>query len=211
MFVARTADDVLRVARLELKTRERPNNNNKYGRAYGMNNTWWCQQFVWWVFWTAGAKTEMPKTAITRVAYPWYRKHRTIVSVADAEPGDVVWFDYSSDPDRKPVSHVGIVEKNLGGGLLRTIEGNCPPEHHPRHAADGVYRHTRRSKIVAVGRPNYLTGDDMPLTAADKPVIKAAVLDALKAATPYTSRGVESWAADRGWGNVTARGLLEYI
>src|SRR5215475_5838134 len=88
--VSNTADDVLRTARSQIGYREGPNNANKYGVAYGINNVAWCQQFVWWVFQQAGAGTQMPKTAVTRVAYPWYRKNRAVVSVANARPGDVV-------------------------------------------------------------------------------------------------------------------------
>jgi hypothetical protein len=74
--MARTAADVLRIARSQIGYEEGRNNANKYGAAYGMNNVFWCQQFVWWVFHQAGVRGEMPKTAVTRVAYPWYRRHR---------------------------------------------------------------------------------------------------------------------------------------
>jgi peptidoglycan hydrolase-like protein with peptidoglycan-binding domain len=149
--MARTATDVLRIARSQIGYQEGRNNDNKYGRAYGMNHVFWCQQFVWWVFRQAGAGGEMPKTAVTRVAYPWYRKNRHLVRVRDAKPGDVVWFDFSSS--KKPVSHVGIVEKNLGGGRLQTIEGNTNQA--GSRSGGGVLRKVRSTRIVAVGRPRY--------------------------------------------------------
>lgn len=149
--MARTVGDVLRIARSQIGYEEGRNNDNKYGRAFGANHTAWCQEFVWWVFREAGLVGEMPKTAVTRVAYPWYRRHRMLVRVRDAKPGDVVWFDFSSS--LKPVSHVGIVEKNLGGGRLQTIEGNTNKA--GSRSGGGVLRKVRSTRIVAVGRPRY--------------------------------------------------------
>lgn len=146
-----TAAEVLRIARSQIGYEEGRDNANKYGHAYGMNGCPWCQQFVWWVFRQAGLGGEMPKTATTRVAYPWYRKHRRLVSVRDAKPGDVVWFDFSGS--LKPVSHVGIVEKNLGRGRLQTIEGNT--NRAGSRTGGGVLRKVRASRIVAIGRPRY--------------------------------------------------------
>ncbi|MFG1610233.1 CHAP domain-containing protein [Actinoplanes sp. NPDC049265] len=156
--MARTAAEVLRIARSQIGYQEGHNNDNKYGRAYGMNHVFWCQQFVWWVFRQAGAGGEMPKTAVTRVAYPWYRKHRHLVRTRDAKPGDVVWFDFSGT--LKPVSHVGIVEKNLGGGRLQTIEGNTNGK--GVRSGGGVLRKVRSSRIVAVGRPGFVTAQRHP-------------------------------------------------
>jgi CHAP domain/Putative peptidoglycan binding domain len=164
--MVKTVADVLRIARSQIGYEEGHNNDTKYGKAYGMNHVFWCQQFVWWVFHQASAGGEMPKTAVTRVAYPWYRRHRKIVSVRDAQPGDVVWYDFSSK--LKPVSHVGIVEKNLGGGRLQTIEGNTNKA--GSRSGGAVLRKVRSSRIVAVGRPSY---------GPAKPAPKAAPLGAV--------------------------------
>ena len=152
--MAKTAADVLRIARGQIGYEERGNNDNKFGRAYGMNGCPWCQQFVWWVFRQAGVGGEMPKTATTRVAYPWYKRHRRLVNIRDAKPGDVVWFDFSGS--LKPVSHVGIVEKNLGRGRIQTIEGNT--NRAGSRTGGGVLRKVRSSRIVAIGRPRYASG-----------------------------------------------------
>jgi hypothetical protein len=151
--MATTAADVLRIARSQIGYEEGHNNGTKYGRAYGLDHVFWCQQFVWWVFRQAGAGGEMPKTAVTRVAYPWYRRHRRLVHARDAKPGDVVWFDFSSK--LKPVSHVGIVEKNLGRGRLQTIEGNT--NRAGSRSGGAVLRKVRKTRIVAIGRPRYGT------------------------------------------------------
>ena len=155
-----TAEHLLSIARSQIGYREKANNWVKYGPEFGMNNEPWCQIFVWWVFKHAGASAEMPKTASTRVAYPWYKKHRMLVPVAKAQPGDVVWYHLTDDPKRQPVSHVGIVEKNLGGGVLRTIEGNTTPN--GQGGPEGAYRRRRHSHIVAVGRPHLLPSGPPP-------------------------------------------------
>lgn len=161
--MATTAADILRITRSQIGYEEGPNNGTKYGIAYGMNHVFWCQQFVWWVFRQAGAAGEMPKTACTRIAYPWYRKHRKIVRVADAKPGDVVWYDFSSS--LKPVSHVGIVEKNLGRGRLQTIEGNT--NRAGSRSGGAVLRKVRASRIVAVGRPHFDAAPHPAIGVAD--------------------------------------------
>ena len=161
-----SASEVLRIARSQIGYEEGHNNANKYGRAYGMDHVFWCQQFVWWVFHQAGAGGEMPKTAVTRVAYPWYRRHRRLVRARDAKPGDVVWFDFSSR--LKPVSHVGIVEKNLGRGRLQTIEGNT--NRAGSRSGGSVLRKVRSKRIVAIGRPRYgATPKPVAIGVADLP------------------------------------------
>jgi LysM repeat protein len=190
--VSCTAEQLLTVARSQIGYLEGPRNWTKYGRDYGMNNEAWCQTFLWWCFSQAGGGSEMPKNACTRVVYPWYRRHRTIVSLADARPGDVVWFDFSSK--LKPVSHVGIVEKVVHGHL-QTIEGNTT-----RNGAggrEGVYRRTRGKHIVAIGRPHYASappsvakpGKDVHVVRAGDTLSKIAAgwglsLDALLKANP---------------------------
>jgi LysM repeat protein len=147
-----TAEHLLSIARSQIGYQEKANNWVKYGTEFGANNEAWCQVFVWWVFKHSGASSEMLQNSVTRIAYPWFKKHHTMVPVAQARPGDVVWFDFSKE--LKPVSHVGIVEKNLGDGVLQTIEGNTT--RNGQGGPEGVYRRRRHSHIVAVGRPHLL-------------------------------------------------------
>lgn len=75
------------------------------------------------------------------------------VSVANAQPGDVVIFNWGF---RGGTDHVGFVEKNLGGGWLQTIEGNTSSGMAgSQSAGNGVWRRRRNSDIAAIIRPNY--------------------------------------------------------
>lgn len=70
-----------------------------------------------------------------------------MASVKKALPGDIVFFDWGGANGIGVIDHVGIVEKNLGGGRLQTLEGN---------AGDRLGRHVRSSSIIAgYGRPKY--------------------------------------------------------
>ena len=120
-------DDVLNVARSQLGYTESPAGSNmqKYGAEYGWNGVAWCSQFQWWIFKHAGLEGLYPKTASTRVSYPWFKQRGLIrPSKLNGQPGDVIWYDFGT-PD--PVNHVGIIEKRLGAGHYQTIEGNSQP------------------------------------------------------------------------------------
>ncbi|MGH9197471.1 MAG: peptidoglycan-binding protein [Acidimicrobiia bacterium] len=141
---------VMQRAKGEIGTLEGPNNDNKYGKAFGDNNEFWCSQFVWFVMDRSGFGSLYPKTMSTRVSYPFYKKQHWLVPRAEARPGDIVWMYFSGRPNTEPVNHVGFVVRNLGDGLLGTIEGNI---NNPHGGRDGVFPKQRGSAIVAVGRP----------------------------------------------------------
>ena len=44
------ADRIIARATSQIGYKEGPNNSNKYGRWYGMDNESWCAMFVSWVF-----------------------------------------------------------------------------------------------------------------------------------------------------------------
>lgn len=91
------------------------------------------------------------------------------VSVAQARPGDVVIFNWNGGP----TDHVGLVERNLGGGVLQTIEGNTSPgTRGSQSAGNGVWRRRRSSCIAAVIRPRYHATGGRP--AAPAPAAPAA-------------------------------------
>ena len=77
------------------------------------------------------------------------------VSIAEAEPGDVVIFDW--DDSTAATDHVGIVEANLGGGVLQTIEGNTSSgAYGSQSAGNGVWRRQRSYGIAYVIRPAWV-------------------------------------------------------
>lgn len=76
-----------------------------------------------------------------------------VISKWDAQPGDIVLFDWHGDGS---TDHVGIVEANLGGGVLQTIEGNTSSgAYGSQSAGNGVWRRHRSEAIAAVVRPAY--------------------------------------------------------
>lgn len=113
-------------------------------------SVWWCMCFVSMCFDMAGEAE-----AIGGLSYNTdvTRSRMNEVDIEDAQRGDVVLFDWDSDG---ATDHVGIVEANLGGGWLQTIEGNTSPSNSgSQSAGNGVYRRQRRYGIACVLRPKW--------------------------------------------------------
>ncbi len=147
------ADDVLSVAGGEVGYSRWTDQEagTKYGRWYAdltgdsyfaQSGVPFCAMFVSWVFAQAGATCQ----GIPGAYCPWIlnagRDAGALVSCSDAQPGDVVLFDW----DGGVCDHVGIVESN--DGRLHTIEGNT--------SGGKVARRTRAYGYVAgIIRPSY--------------------------------------------------------
>lgn len=113
---------------------------------------WWCMAFVSMCFDLAGEID-----AINGFSYNTdvtIRKNPgKFVSVANAKPGDVVIFNWDGNAT---TDHVGIVEKNLGRGVLQTIEGNTSSgSRGSQSAGNGVWRRQRSAAIAKVIRPSW--------------------------------------------------------
>ena len=119
--------EALKLAVAELGTTENPpeSNNNKYGSWYGVNYQPWCAIFCTWCFEHAGDSPSFVKGS--RYAYCPYvvadaRANRYGLSTTDDPiPGDLVVYDWAYDT---VYDHIGIFEKDLGGGNFQAIEGN---------------------------------------------------------------------------------------
>ena len=126
---------------------------NKMGQSWlagPSESVWWCMAFVSMVFDMAGEIDAIGgysyNTDVTR-------SRMDEVGIEDAQRGDVVLFDWDSDG---ATDHVGIVEANLGGGWLQTIEGNTSPSNAgSQSAGNGVYRRQRYYGIACVLRPKW--------------------------------------------------------
>lgn len=123
---------------------------------------WWCMAFVSMVFDMAGEIDAIGgysyNTDVTR-------SRMDEVDVAYAQRGDVVLFDWDNDGR---TDHVGIVEANLGGGWLQTIEGNTSPSNAgSQSAGNGVYRRQRCYGIACVLRPKWSDAADTVPTGTD--------------------------------------------
>lgn len=149
------ANAVLRVAQAEIGYEEGARNRNKYGAAYGVDNTLWCMQFAWWVGQQAGAGDLIPKTAFTPTAARWYRDR----GQWSTEPrvGSLVFFNWPDRLDR--IQHVEIVEA-IGANSITTIGGNTGSgPSGSQDDGDGVWRRDRPrdASIVGYGHPAYTT------------------------------------------------------
>lgn len=144
-----TAQDVLNVARKYIGKKEGRNNDNIFGKAYGMNNVPYCMQFIWYIETQAG----MPfyKTASCTACYNHYKSQA--VSKYSLRPGDIVFMDWDHSGD---CDHVGIVE-SAGSSQVTTIEGNTSADNSGSQSnGDGVYRrHRSYSQIAKAIRPSY--------------------------------------------------------
>lgn len=123
---------------------------------------WWCMAFVSMVFDMAGEIDAIGgysyNTDVTR-------SRMDEVDIVDAQRGDVVLFDWDNDGR---TDHVGIVEANLGGGWLQTIEGNTSPSNAgSQSAGNGVYRRQRCYGIACVLRPKWSDEADTVPTGTD--------------------------------------------
>lgn len=156
-----SAAAMLAEARRWLGTKGRP---NTLTRAYAARNgaeyasTAWCDIAITeWARRSGNASAVLP--AGDRAYTVWHaqdfqkagRWHTgTTAEVNKAKPGDIVFFDWGATNSIDAIDHVGIVEKNLGGGRVQTIEGN---------SGDAVVRRVRASSVIAgYGRPAYSGG-----------------------------------------------------
>lgn len=169
-----TAEDLLEWARKQIGTVEKPPNSNqiKYATWARIPGQPYCAAFVSQGFAITGIGMEdddpydewfyvyTPTGAqIFRNAGRWF------TDISKARPGDVVFFANTTR-----ICHTGVVEKNLGGGKLQTIEANTSSGAAGSQAdGGGVYRRVRTSvpgfTIAGFGRPPYAKDDEV-----DEPV-----------------------------------------
>lgn len=148
---------VIDTAKAELNYQETGNNDTKYGKWYGLNNQPWCAMFVSWCF--SEANLSQLVAAQTKKGFAscdaglkWFTKRNRLIPVGQAQPGDVVFFQF--DTDAQP-DHVGIVIKNDGKKYLWCIEGNTSGDTKGSQSnGDGVYTKKRAySLVMGVARP----------------------------------------------------------
>lgn len=149
-----TANDVLKIARKEVGTTEKPTNKVKY-------NTWyygkevsgsaypWCMAFVMWVFNQAGIDLGL-KTASCTALEDYARKKGCLVK-KNFRAGDIVFYQFDKDA---AADHTGIVE-SVTATTITCIEGNTS-ESGSQSNGGQVCRKTRKLSLVrSAYRPNY--------------------------------------------------------
>lgn len=115
-----------------------------------------------------------------------------LVANEDAQPGDLVMFDWQGDG---VADHIGIVEENHPDeDWMQTIEGNTSPGSGGSQSnGGGVYRRARNySSIIGVARPYYETQeeeDDMLTEHQD--MLLATIYEQVTGTYDPTGRGIE--------------------
>ncbi|TDC94609.1 peptidoglycan-binding domain-containing protein [Actinomadura sp. 7K507] len=157
-----SAAGMIAEARKSLGMSGRPNKITKeYASRHGDEflSAAWCDMAVtYWARHSGNADAVLPGG--DRAYTVWHaedfrkigRWHGgTTASVNQAEPGDIVFFDWGSSNSIGAIDHVGVVEKVLGGGRLQTIEANTD---------NACKRRVRGSGVIAgYGRPAYGGGN----------------------------------------------------
>lgn len=141
-----------------------PDEGSKYGHWYaqdhgsyfGTTGVPYCAMFTSWCFAQVGVSCAGLPAASTRVIYDAAKAAgRLRGSVRDAQPGDVMLFDWKragTDGDGDPVnlSHTCICELNRGDDGVQTIEGNVSNGKVLRRVRDWSY-------VAAVVAPDWPT------------------------------------------------------
>jgi hypothetical protein len=149
----------LREALRHLGVTERPANSNRtpFGQWFGVDGVMWCNIFVSYCF-AVGADYTICAGFQGAGVYPngctyvptteaWLRASGQWLGRTSPLPGDIAIFNWDGGvPD-----HIGIVERDLGGGRFACIEGNTAVGNDSNGGA--VMRRTRRvSQVNGFGR-----------------------------------------------------------
>lgn len=158
-----TPEAVLKVAEyfVQIKYEEKPNKSNIFGFWYGVNNTHWCAQFVTYCFTKAGAgyvvqgaQSKKGYISCTAGIKGFKKKGFLEIPVEEAQPGDIIFFDWNHDHDP---DHTGIVVKNNPSRKqIVCREGNTSRSSGSRSNGGQVAERTRNySNVFTVFRPNW--------------------------------------------------------
>lgn len=212
-----TANDVVAQAQSQVGYKEGRNNDNKYGREYGMNNVPYCCIGMWWCFKHAGASNlfyDGGKVASCTALWNWAHKKGLAVSKNNLRKGDVVMFDWDRSGD---CDHVGIVEA-AGPSQVTTIEFNTSAGNSGSQSnGDGVYRRYRSySQIAKAYRPKYDGASSNTTTGGTCSVTVQEVKNGSKGGSVYVlqaflkSKGYYTGKVDGEAGNLTEKAIKAF-
>lgn len=158
---------------------------------FGESGIPYCAMFVSYCLNWAGIEA----AGLPGAYVPWILSANSdagrLVANEDAQPGDLVMFDWQGDG---VADHIGIVEENHPDeGWMQTIEGNTSPGSGGSQSnGGGVYRRARNyNSIIGVARPYYETQeeeDDMLTEHQDK--LLATIYEQVTGTYDPTGRGV---------------------
>lgn len=145
--MAKTATDVLAVARRNLGITETPMGSNKtpYAAAAGHANGYpWCATFL-----VACFRAQKIKLGNESAYTPSLYNSMAKVARADVKPGDLMFMYF---PSKGRIAHVGIVEAVFPSYVI-TIEGNT--DEAGGRTGGKVMRKKRAYKDLSFTRPEY--------------------------------------------------------
>lgn len=158
---------------------------------FGESGIPYCAMFVSYCLNWAGIEA----AGLPGAYVPWILSANSdagrLVANEDAQPGDLVMFDWQGDG---VTDHIGIVEENHPDeGWMQTIEGNTSPGSGGSQSnGGGVYRRARNyNSIIGVARPYYETQeeeDDMLTEHQDK--LLSTIYEQVTGTYDPTGRGV---------------------
>lgn len=171
-----TSDALLAAARNSIGLAGRPNYITRdYAARHGADylDAPWCDMSVtYWARRSGTAPAVLPGGDRAYTVYhaaDFQRIGRwhvgTAAELRNAEPGDVVFFDWGGANSIGAIDHVGVIERVLDDGRVQTIEGNT---------SDACRRRIRSADVIAgFGRPAYERPKPKPLAApSGDPVLK---------------------------------------
>lgn len=121
----------LTTALADVGYREKPVNDNKFGRHFGLNNVPWCDLFVAWSCEKSGhplpsMQPGMP-TGAAAVAYSisYAKGHGLWIPSWHAQPGDQICYGWDGPRSSPEHMHTGLVVSSGAKGTTgHTVEGN---------------------------------------------------------------------------------------
>ena len=118
-----TVQHFMDIVKSQIGYKEGPNNETKYGKAYGLDHAPWCMEFCWWCARESGLidKVDFPHTASCPIGMEWFQNKKRFFK--SPKVGDYIFFKWTSN-HTTCASHVGIVSA-VQGNRVYTIEGKA--------------------------------------------------------------------------------------
>jgi len=147
---------VISIANSQIGYSETGDNSTMYGKWYGLDKQPWCAIFVSWCYAQAGLSKNIAAQnskgfASCDAGLKWFAKRNKLVTVGEAQEGDIVFFQF--DNDAEP-DHVGIVTKNWKRkSILVTVEGNTSDKGSQANGGAVYAKKRGYSLVLGVARP----------------------------------------------------------
>ena len=163
-----------------------------FGYSYAVP---WCCIFVWYIFKECKISKLFysgKKVCNCRTAFLWCLANLPKIKMADAKPGDIVFFTWTKKGNNsfnpaRTIDHIGFIRKKGTSATAYTIEGNT----NSRNPAVSKVANKTREKAVVLGifRPKYKSGT----TSKSIADVVAYAKKRAKEKHKYKNGGSHSW------------------